>query len=116
MALVIGDVRPGFLADDRGNGTLIPLPPQNGGAIGWGQVFLSFGSDFGDVVLRVAVYNGPAKGWRIAEQVKVPALGDRVVVGIQDGDQKVSVGRVRAGADDTGAWPCSYMLEALLRA
>lgn len=116
MAIAIGDVKPGFVADDRKNGTLIPLPPQNGGAIGWGQVFLSFGSDFGDVVLRVAVYNGPAKAWRVTDQLTVQALGDRVSIAIQDGDQKVSVGRVKAGADDTGAWPCGWMLETSLKA
>jgi hypothetical protein len=114
MALVIGEIKPGFLADDRGHGTLIPLPPQNSGAIGWGQVFLSFGSDFGDVVLRVAVYNSVSNAWRVADQVKVPSQGGRASISIQDGDQKVSVGRVKNGAADTGAWPCSWMVEATL--
>jgi hypothetical protein len=116
MALVIGEIKPGFLADDKANGTVIPLPPQNGGAIGWGQVFVSFACDFADVVLRIAVYNTPAKAWRITEQLKVPALGDRVNIAIQDGDQKVSVGRVKAGTGDTGTWPCGWMLETTLHA
>lgn len=115
MALVIGEVKPGFVSDDHGNGTLIPIPPQNGGAVGWGPVFLSFGSDFGDVLLRVAVYNSPAKKWRIA-QLPVPQLGDRVGVALQDGDQKVSVGRVQNGPTDKGVWPCAWMIETTLKA
>ncbi|MEU8968180.1 hypothetical protein AB0D11_02695 [Streptomyces monashensis] len=116
MALVIGEVKPGFVANDRGNGTLIPLPPQHGGALGWDAVYLSFGSDFGDVLLRVAIYNTTAKKWRITEKLPVPQLGDRVAVAIQDGDQKVSVGRVQNGATDKGTWPCSYMIETTLKA
>ena len=116
MALVIGEIKSGFLADDKANGTLIPLPPQNGGALGWGSVYLSFGSDFGDVTLRVAIYNTTTKKWRITEKLPVPQLGDRVGVPIQDGDQKVSVGRVQNGATDKGSWPCSYMIETTLKA
>lgn len=116
MALVIGEIPRGFVTDDRANGTLIPVPPPGGGAAGWGQVWLSFASDFGDVTLRVAIYNSTTGGWRITDQLAVPALGDRVGVDLVTGDQKVSVGRVKTGADDTGAWPCSYMLEAVLHA
>ena len=116
MALVIGEIKPGFVADDRANGTLIPLPPQNGGAVGWGPVYLSFGCDFGDVVLRVAVYNSNTKAWRITEKLPVPVLGDRVSVQIQDGDQKVSVGRVQNGATDKGTAPVGYMIETTLKA
>jgi hypothetical protein len=114
MALVIGEVKPGFVADDRSHGTLIPIPPPDGGSAGWGQVWLSFGADFGDVVLRVAIYSSTTGKWRITDQLPVPALGDRVSVDLVPGDQKVSVGRVRNGAGDPGTWPCSYMLEALL--
>lgn len=116
MALVIGEVKPGFVADDRSHGTLIPLPPPNGGAIGWGPVWLSFGADFGDVTLRVAVFNAPANAWRIVERLPVPSQGGRIGIPIQDGDQKVSVGRVKSGAGDTGAWPCGWLLETTLHA
>ncbi|MFE2832147.1 hypothetical protein ACFXI6_14035 [Streptomyces mirabilis] len=115
MALVIGEIKHGFLADDKANGTLIPVPPQNGG-FGWGKIYLSFGSDFGDVLLRVAVYNSTTKTWRIDSSVKVPSLGNRVTIPVQDGDQKVSVGRVQNGATDKGVWPCSYMIETTLKA
>ena len=115
MALVIGEIKPGFLADDKANGTPIPLPPQDGGAVGWGRVFLSFGGDFGDVLLRVAIYSSTAKKWRIS-QVTVPQLGDRVGVAIEDGDQKVSVGRIQNGPTDKGTWPCAWMIETTLKA
>jgi hypothetical protein len=116
MALVTGEVKPGFLAESVENVTLIPLPPQNGGAIGWGKVYLSFGSDFGDVTLRVAVYNVNAKHWKITEKVLVPASGDRVNIAISDGDAKVSVARVATNASDKGIYPCAYMVETTLKA
>ncbi|WP_369387447.1 hypothetical protein AB5J72_07430 [Streptomyces sp. CG1] len=116
MALVTGEIKPGFLTDDKANGTLIPLPPQNGGALGWGTVYLSFGSDFDDVLLRVAIYNTKTGQWRITGKPAVPQLGDRVSVAIQDGDAKVSAGHVQNGASDKGTWPCSYMIETTLKA
>ena len=114
MAIAIGEIKAGFLADGKGNGTLVPLPPQNGG-LGWGQVWLTYGSDFGDVTLRVAIYNGNSRAWRVAE-IKVPSAGGRVGVAIQDGDQKASIGRVKNDPTDTGIWPCSWLLETTLRA
>lgn len=116
MAIAIGEVKPGLLADDKGNATLIPLPPQNGGAVGWGNVYLSFGSDFGDVTLRIAVWNANTKAWRITQKVLVPAAGNRVGVIINDGDQKVSVGRVATDASDKGTSPCGYLIETTLKA
>lgn len=116
MALVTGEVKPGFLAESEGNVTLIPLPPQNGGSIGWGRVYLSFGSDFGDVTLRMAIYNAVTQKWKITNNVLVPAAGNRVGVVINDGDQKVSVGRVATDANDKGIYPCAYMIESVLKA
>lgn len=113
MALVIGEVKPGFLDGHPENGTVIPLPPQNGGAIGWGGVYLSFASDFGDATLRTAVWNSGA--WRVGE-LKVTQAGGRVTLNIQDGDQKVSVGRIKADEKDTGMCPVSYLIEATLKA
>jgi hypothetical protein len=113
MALVIGEVKSGFLADGPQFGTLIPLPPQNGGAIGWGGVYLSFACDFGDATLRTAVYNNGA--WRIGE-LKVASTGGRVSLPIRDGDQKVSIGRVKSGSADLGNCPVGYMIETTLKA
>ncbi|MFD5419508.1 hypothetical protein ACFWJT_15965 [Streptomyces sp. NPDC127069] len=113
MALVIGDVKAGFLDGHPENGTVIPLPPQNGGAVGWGQVYVSFGCDFGDALLRIAIWNAGA--WRISE-LKVQSGSGRVTLPIQDGDQKVSVGRIKASEKDTGMCPVSYLVETTLKA
>lgn len=115
MALVIGEVKPGLLDGHPENGTLIPLPPQNGGAVGWGTVYLSFGSDFADALLRIAVFNDVSKAWTVTS-LKVPQAGGRVGVGIRDGDSKVSVGRVKASATDTGMCPVGYLIETTLKA
>jgi hypothetical protein len=114
MALVIGDVRPGFLDGHPENGTLIPLPPQNGGAIGWGQVYVSFASDFGDALLRIAVWNSGS--WRVEPPLKVTSNGGRVTLAIRDGDQKISVGRLRVDEKDAGICPVGYMIETTLKA
>ena len=42
--------------------------------------------------------------------------GDRVGLPINDGDQKVSVARVKTDATDTGIWPCSWQIETTLHA
>lgn len=115
MAIAIGEVKPGLLANDKANGTLIPLPPQNGG-LGWGKVYLSFGSDFGDVTLRIAIWNANSKAWRITEKLLVPQAANRIGVVLQDGDQKVSVGRVATNASDKGTMPCGWMIETTLKA
>lgn len=116
MALVIGSVPHGFAADtgDRAQAVLIPLPPQNGGAVGWGQVFLSFGVDFGPARVRVAIFNDAANSWRVFTLDLSPDAG-RVSVSILDGDSKVSVGRSQVDAADTGTQPIGWMVEAVLR-
>ncbi|MFJ8208084.1 hypothetical protein [Streptomyces sp. NPDC096033] len=113
MALVIGEIRPGFQADDTANATMILLPPQNGGAVGWGSVYLSFGCDFGDVTLRTAVWGNGS--WRVGE-LKVTSAGGRVNLPIKDGDHKVSIGRIKSGPTDTGTTPVGYMIETTLKA
>ncbi|PBC66155.1 hypothetical protein BX265_8480 [Streptomyces sp. TLI_235] len=115
MALVIGRIEPGFLDGHPETATLIPLPPQNGGAVGWGPVYLSFGCDFGDALLRIAVWNDTSRSWRVSN-LTVTATGGRVTVPVQDGDSKVSVGRLKASATDAGLCPVGYLVEVVLRA
>ncbi|KDN83486.1 hypothetical protein [Kitasatospora cheerisanensis] len=115
MALVIGRIEPGFLDGHPENGTLVPLPPQHGGAVGWDGVYLSFGCDFADARLRVAVWNDASRTWRVSS-IDLKSAGPRVNVAIQDGDSKVSVGRVKTGAGDTGTCPIGYLLETTLKA
>ncbi|KIF00848.1 hypothetical protein PL81_38690 [Streptomyces sp. RSD-27] len=114
MALVIGEVKAGFLDGHPENGTTIPLPPQNGGAIGWGQVYVSLASDFGDALLRIAVWNGGS--WRVEPPLKVASSAGRVTLAVRDGDQKISVGRLKADERDAGVCPVSYMIETTLKA
>lgn len=118
MAVVIGEVKPGFLDGHPENGTIIPLPPQNGGAVGWGKVYASFAVDFHlpavpKARLRIAVFNGGA--WRIGE-IALSSTDGRVPLTIQDGDQVLSVGRIKANEADLGNYPISYMIEAVLKA
>lgn len=115
MALVIGEVKPGFLDGHPENGTLILLPPKNGGAIGWGDVFLSFGADLGDSRLRVAVWNDNSKSWRV-DTLDVKSNEGRVGYLIHEGDSKVSIGRIKSSAADTGTNPVGYLMETTLRA
>jgi hypothetical protein len=115
VALVIGTIPPGIWTQDApGTAVLIPIPPQNGGSVGWGPVYLSFGSDFGDALLRVAVWNSKT-GWRIS-QLAVKSSAGRLSYLIQDGDEKVSVGRLKNSATDTGTCPVGYLIETTLKA
>lgn len=115
MALVIGTIPPGIWTQDApGTAVLIPIPPQNGGSVGWGPVYLSFGSDFGDALLRVAVWNSK-RGWRV-DQVPVKSAAGRVGYLVQDGDEKVSVGRLAATPTDKGICPVGYLIETTLHA
>lgn len=115
MALVIGTIPPGIWTQaDPSSAVLIPIPPQNGGSVGWGPVYLSFGSDFGDALLRVAVWNSKT-GWRIS-QLTVKSAAGRLGIVIQDGDEKVSVGRLPATPTDKGICPVGYLIETTLKA
>lgn len=117
MAVAIGTIPHGFAADEGGSiadSTIILLPPQNGGAFGWGNVYVSFGTDFWDARLRVAIWNDNAGSWR-DQIVNLDRLGGRVNVNIQDGDSKVSVGRQRRDENDPGNQPIGWLLETALK-
>lgn len=115
MALLIGQVPAGFLSSAGSNGILIPVPPPNGGSIGWGDVYVSFGSDWGDAGLRVAIYNSGSSSWRVVH-VKTLSAGPRVGFQLQQGDEKISVVREALSASDPGTCAVGWMLEATLKA
>lgn len=115
MALVIGSVPTGFLADGAEHALVIPLPPQHGGAVGWAEVYVSFAADFGNPRLRVAIWSDATKSWRVST-LDLQSAGTRVNIQILDGDSKVSVGRVKTGASDTGVCPIGWLLETTLKA
>lgn len=105
----------GFGADAKGAitdasaGTVVALPPRNGTY--WGAVYVSFAADFADVTLRVAIQDAK-NSWRITT-VPVKQAGPRVNVPILDGDQKLSVLRMKTSATDAGAnVPVSCLVEA----
>lgn len=107
--LAIGQLNKGFGAD---NATKVPLPPINGGAVGWGQVYLSIAGGYGDLDLRAAVYNDKIGDYRITPRLHVPRKGGRVLIPLQEGDHHVDLERIPAGPADKGTWPAAWMIEA----
>jgi hypothetical protein len=111
---IIGPINPGFGADanlnvtDPSKGTAIPLPPQQGGALHWGDVYVSFFTDYGPSRLRVAIQDSNLE-WRV-ESVTVSSTTGRVSVVINNGDQGISV--LRAAGVGSGVTPVGYMIEA----
>lgn len=108
-------VAAGFGADAKGaitdasKGTVVALPPRNGTY--WGAVYVSFGCDFADVTLRVAIQDAK-NTWRV-QTLPVKSAGPRVNVTVLDGDQKLSVLRMKTSATDTsGDAPVSCLVEA----
>jgi hypothetical protein len=114
VAFSEGELPHGFAVDIKGNEIarsatrIVAIPPQNGGAAGWGQVWLSFACDFDTVRLRVAVCDA-SNNFRINFFDFSP--GKRSPIPIHDGDQYVSVGRVQGFGD--GTEPVGYLLEAV---
>lgn len=102
----------GVLATGAGARTVICPPPANTGA-NWGNVWVSFGADFGTAVLRIAAYIH-GSGWEVMPAVSVPAAGDRVNPfggPAPTGLQKISVVR-ETGSEDV---PVGWLIEAQSR-
>jgi hypothetical protein len=100
-AFVTGEVKPG-----AGAVTVVLPPPANLGTAGWGNVWFSLGSDFGDAHVRVAIYTHQ-QGWsHIYDDVLVSSKDDRVNPfggPLPAGVQKISIAR-RANPDVPLAW------------
>jgi hypothetical protein len=107
-AFATGEIKPG-----AGAVTVVCPPPAGIGSAGWGNVWFSLGSDFGDAHVRVAVFTHGV-GWRdIYQDVLVPRTGDRVNPfggPLPTGVQKISVTR-EANPDV----PLAYLIEAAHR-
>lgn len=71
-AFASGEIRAG-----AGAQTVVVPPPANAGAAGWGNVWFSLASDFGDAHVRIAAWVG-GKGWVVFDDVTVPSQGGRV--------------------------------------
>lgn len=104
----------GQLKDGFDTTTIFAPPPAAMGSAGWGEVWISFGSDFGNAHLRVAAYVH-GNGWTVADDITVPAAADRVNPfngPAPHGIQKVSVRRVKTNPTDTAdAIPVTWLVE-----
>ncbi|NUP52511.1 MAG: glycoside hydrolase [Catenulispora sp.] len=100
-----GEIKPG-----DGVTTIVCPPPANLGSAGWGNVWFSLGSDWGDAHVRVAIFTN-GQGWsHIYDDVVVPAAADRVNPfggPLPTGVQKISIQR-KANPDVSLA----YLIEA----
>jgi lysozyme len=115
VALVINPIASGLNPNGTGAVTVIPVPPPNAGAAGWGNVWFSVAVDnpgeSPDVAhLRVAGYiNG--KWSQFVADFPVSAAADRLFpLGspLPNGITKISVQRIK-GSEDV---PVAYMIEA----
>ncbi|NUR26204.1 MAG: glycoside hydrolase [Catenulispora sp.] len=107
-AFATGEIKPG-----TGAVTVVCPPPANLGAAGWGNVWFSLGSDFGEAHVRVAIFTH-GQGWsHIYDDVVVRATDDRVNPfggPLPTGVQKISISR---GANPDV--PVAYLIEAAHR-
>jgi hypothetical protein len=108
-AFATGEIKPG--ADVV---TMVCPPPANLGRAGWGDVWFSLGSDFGEAHVRVAIFTN-GQGWsHIYDDVLVSSKGDRVNPfggPLPTGVQKISIRRVGTSHDV----PMAYLVEAAHR-
>jgi hypothetical protein len=131
MALVVGEIKPGFatdvngmvLPDKVGNATVLVLPREWDGDqdIPWGRVWVRLGCDFGTAKLRVMVFAEARpdgrNGWRDAGPVIVDAAKGTVLVDPWEGATKMSICRIPQSATDSADnVPIAYLVEAVLKA
>lgn len=94
--------------------TVVCPPPANMGTAGWGNVWFSLASDFGDAHVRVAAWTH-GEGWsHIFEDVLVPQHGDRANPfngPLPTGVQKLSIKRL-PGSENL---PMACLIEATHR-
>lgn len=108
MPFATGEIKPG-----AGVTTVVCPPPANYGAAGWGNVWFSLGSDFGDAHVRVAAF--VKDRWtNFHLDLVVPAAGPRVHpfgAPLPTDVEKISITRL-AGSENV---PLSYLVEAVRR-
>ncbi len=111
------EIKPGFACDTTGNvtdpakATVVAVPPTNDGSLPWGAGWLSFGSDFGTVKLRVATND--ENGWSVNTITVDPTKGrGATATALGKGVGKISVSRIPTSTTDTAdATPVSMVLE-----
>ncbi|MFE5852296.1 hypothetical protein ACFQ61_03585 [Streptomyces sp. NPDC056500] len=114
-----GEIPHGFLVNESGGlihykyGIVLAIPqPNQGNNTVWGDGYLSFGSDWADVRLRVALHNGTT--WTVVKNWDINAAAGRLAEKLPAGTQKVSIGRAKKTATDSvDDAPVSWLLEYL---
>ncbi|MCO6004506.1 hypothetical protein NE236_05885 [Actinoallomurus purpureus] len=85
----------------------VPMANQSGWS---GDGYISFGSDWADVRLRVAIHDGQT--WATVKTINITAGGIRVGDQLPASSQKISIGRVKTGPNDTvDNAPASWLLQ-----
>lgn len=106
VSFATGEIKPGV-----GATTVVLPPPANSGAAGWGNVWFTLGSDFGDAHVRVTAFVG--KVWTDFHlDLVVPAAGPRVQpfgAPLPTDVEKISITRL-AGSENV---PLAYLIEAV---
>ncbi|AQU70091.1 hypothetical protein [Streptomyces niveus] len=113
----LGDVPHGFAYNADGSlihykhVILLAAPAANQSGV-WGDSWLSFGSDWADVKLRVAVHDGSAWVW--VKHIDVVAANGRIAQQLPASAQKISIGREKKSASDfVDNAPVGCLLELL---
>ncbi|GAA1715844.1 hypothetical protein [Nonomuraea bangladeshensis] len=115
QAFQTGEIPHGFSFDENTglihyrNAIVLTIPLANQG--GWsGDGYLSFGSDWADVRLRVAIHNGTT--WSVIKTYDLTAAGPHVGDKLPANSCKVSIGRVKRSASDRADnVPASWLLQ-----
>lgn len=113
----LGDVPRGFTFNESGglihykDALLLAIPQPNQTGV-WGDAYISFGSSWADVRLKVQFHNGTA--WLPAKDIDVNQGDGRLAEKLPKGIQKIHVGRVKkSGVDVVDDNPVSWLLEIL---
>jgi hypothetical protein len=111
-----GEIPHGFMINETGGlihykyGIVLAIPqPNQVSPAAWADGYLSFGCDWADVRLRVALHNGTT--WT-GTNWDITVADPRVAEQLPAGTQKVSIGRVKkTTADMVDDAPVSWLLE-----
>lgn len=113
-----GEIPPGFTYTETGteihyrNALLLTVPQANQPGDVWGDLWLSFGSAWGDVKLGVNHHDGTS--WSGVTAWDIPESGSRVARQLPSGTQKISIGRWKTGpADRLDNLPAGWLIEYL---
>lgn len=110
-----GEVPHGFAFEDDGtlihhkHAILLAVPRANQSGT-WGDLWLLFGSAWGDVKLGVSFYDGTA--WSGVQPWDVPDGGPRTGQKLPAGTEKIAIGRWRKSQNDRlDDNPVSWLIE-----